>query len=55
MGFGNEDVIDKRNRERIRELEIGLRSLINAFSRSTSMSQGEKEQTILEAKNILRA
>lgn len=62
MAFGNDDPIDKANREHIRKLEIrnrelesGLRALVNAFGRSTSMTQGEKQLTILSAKRVLDA
>lgn len=60
MGFGNEDAIDKVNRARIkelenrtRELESGLRALTNAFRNSTAMTQGQKQQTVLEARRVL--
>lgn len=58
--FGNDDPIDNRHRQRIRdllvrkhELESGLRALTNAFGRATSMTQGEKQQAILEAQRVL--
>lgn len=60
--FGNDDFIDKRNRERIRELEARnreleseLRALSNSFGRSTSMTQNEKQLAILHAKRVLDA
>jgi ATP-dependent Zn protease len=61
MPFGNEDAIDKVNRQRIQELNVRnalleqtLRRLINALSRSASLTQNEKEAHILEARQVLR-
>lgn len=61
MAFGNEDPIDKNNRQRIQELnarnavlERTLCRLINALSRSASLTHNEKEAHILEARNVLR-
>lgn len=54
MAFGNEDAIDKRNRDRIRELETALRMLINAFARCTSMTQNEKQAALEVARSVLR-
>ena len=58
--FGNDDLIDQRNRERIRklearnhELESGLRVLVHDFNRSTSMSLAEKDQAIRQAQRML--
>jgi hypothetical protein len=60
MGFGNEDLIDKRNRDRIRvlearnrELEAGLRNVVSVFRRATSVTQNGKAQAIADAQRVL--